>query len=812
MPLLWTALGFVLGVFLSREGDLPLGAAALLVTALGGGYLALRSWGLRWGLPLLLAAGVVLGLARGGTGVLDPPGDLDRYHGREVQVTGVVTSYPELFGEQVRIELDVEEVRPAGGDWSPADGALLAWAAPPAEVAEGRPFPYLAYGDRLVLAGRVAAPEPFSGFDYPRHLASQGIGSVIQRARVVEVEQEAAGVWWLRTVHRVRGRLARSLAEVLPEPQAAVAQTLLLGLRGGVPPDVSQDFRQSGTAHLLAISGLHVGIVLALGLGLSRWFLGRRRSAYLLVPLALMWAYALLAGASPSAVRASIMGTAYLLALATGRGANPLNALAVAAAAMVAWEPRWLWHLSFQLSFTAMAGVLLVGLPMWQGVRDTLARRDLLSGWRSHLWAATVGAVLVSLGAVLGSLPLVAFNFHQVPVLGIPTTLAALPVLPGLLLGGISSAVLGLVWAPLGWAAGWVPWLLGWYLTEMTERVATVSWAVVEVERMGPALVWGYYALLTAGLAAVGRDQWLPAAQRAARAVWRGPSLPHQRAALLLTVALLVGALWLAALSRPDGRLHLYFLDVGQGDALLVRTPGGFNLLVDGGPDARVTIPEVDRLLPVADRDIDVAVLSHPHANHLAGLMAMARRGRLERVVVPPPVAGEEGQSEWRRELEQLGVEMVEGSAGVTLTLRDGVWLEVVHPPLPLLAGTSSDVDNNGLVVLLRFGQAAAILPGDLRSEGEGVLLDGGADIFAQVLQVAHHGSDTSSTLEFLETVRPAAAVTSVGAGNPFGHPSPEVVARLRELLPEGALYRTDEDGTVELTTDGTRWWVKTHR
>ena len=533
----------------------------------------------------------------------------------------------------------------------------------------------------------IEAPQSFSGFDYPQHLASQGIGSLMRNAQVVEVEDRGGGEAWLRQLHRVRGGAARSLAETLPEPQASLTQALLLGLRGGVPAEVSDAFRRSGTAHLLAISGLHVGVVLALGLGAAHWLLGRRRRAYLLLPLALIWGYALLAGAPPSAVRASLMGTIYLLALATGRSASPLNALAVAALLMLAWQPRWLWHLSFQLSFAAMAGVVLLGLPAWSKLREVLARRAGAGLWGLRLWSGVGGGLLVSAGAVLGTLPLVAFNFHQVLLLGIPTTLVTLPVLPGILLGGLATAVLAALWAPLGWAVGWVPWLLGEYLELVVDGVARVSWSVVEVEELGPALVWGYYSLLGGVMAVLLRGRWLPAAGRVAGALWRGPATPRHRLGVLLAVGLLTGALWVAAFARPDDRLHLYVLDVGQGDAILVRTPGGHNLLVDGGPDPRVTLTAIDQILPYNDRTIDVALLSHAHADHLNGLMAMAERGRLERMVVPPPVAGDDDEALWRGELEDAGLELVQGSAGMTIALPDGVRLEVLHPPLPPNSG-----------------------------------------------------------------------------------------------------------------------------
>ena len=520
----------------------------------------------------------------------------------------------------------------------------------------------------------------------------------------------------------------------------------------------------------------------------------------------------LLAGVPPSALRAGLTGSVYLLAMATGRGASPLNALAMAALLMVAWEPRWLWHLSFQLSFAAMTGVVLLGLPAWARLREGIAKQAAAGPLALRLGTAVGGGIVVSGRAVLGSPPLVAFSFHQIPLLGIPATLITLPVLPGILVGGLATAVLASVWAPLGWAAAWAPWLLGKYVELVVDGVSQVPWAVIEVGGMGPALVWGYYGALAGVMALVLRRRWLPEALRMVAVVWRGPDDAWRRLAVLAVVGLVAAVLWAGGLNRTDNRLHLYVLDVGQGDAIFLRTPGGHNLMVDGGPDPRVTLAALDRILPFNDRTIDVALLSHPQADHMNGLLTLARRNRVERMGVPPPVPGESEQPPWRADLEVSGVELVEGSAGMLITLPDGVLLEILHPPLPPLSGTSSDLNNNSLVVLVRHEQAAALLTGDLEAVGELALLDSRADLSAQVLKVGHHGSDSSSTAEFLRAAQPAVVAISAGRDNPFGHPAAPAVARLEAVVTAEGVFQTAEHGTIELTTDGVRWWVKTAR
>ena len=816
MPLVWLAIGLVGGVLLSVELSSPWGSLVLLLVYLVGAYFLLRSVGIGFGLPLLLLVGVLVGLMRGSPGLLDPPGGLHLYHGGQVEVRGLVTDLPELVSGRLRLPVQVQQVRPTGGEWTDAQGSLLAWASTEISPIPDRAYPYVAYGDGITLEGPLEAPESFNGFDYPRYLAAQGIGSIVPRAQVLEVRTSAGDAWWLRQVQGLRTTLAAPLARVLPEPQGALSQALLLGRRGGLPPDLIDAFRRSGTSHILAISGLHVGIILGLSLIASEGLLGRRRNLYLLAPLLLMWTYALLAGASPSVMRASLMGSAYLLALATGRGTRPLNALAMAVILMLTLEPRWLWHLSFQLSFAAMTGVLVIGLPAWAQVRHRLGLQSqglgsgmdirrlgvLLLGW-------SLGVFLVSAGAVLGTLPLVAFNFHQVPLLGLLATLLMLPVLPGLIVGGFATAVLGLIWTPLGWAAAWLPLLLGKYTVLVAEAVAQLSWSVVPVSESAASMVWAYYTLLLGALTLAYRRRVIAGTRELLGSLWSGPSTTGQRAMALIVLAPLAIAPWLVGLARPDDLMHLYFLDVGQGDAALVRTPGGLNILIDGGPDERVTIPAVDRFLPLRDRDIDIAVLSHTDADHLNGLMALAQRGRIGMVAVPPLLPS--GGSLWRRQLERAGVDLVEGKAGLTMDLADGVLLEFLHPPDPPLGGTGSDTNNNGVVARISFRGATALFVGDLEAVGEQVLLQAGTNVSAQVLKLPHHGSASSSTKAFLMAVTPSILVLSVGADNRFGHPSPETLARIEDVLPEHQLFDTSTHGTIELTTDGARWWVKTH-
>jgi competence protein ComEC len=463
MPLVWPALGFAVGLFLGASWNLSPLPVMLLLAALPGGYVLSRPSGLRLGMPALLVAGLLLGVLRGGPELLLAPG-LSEYHGSSVELRGVVRGLPELVGSRVRLRMDVAEARtprPRSHDsgWRDAGGRVVAWVDGAIEPVDGRVHPFMLDGDGISISGSIVEPQPIGAFDYREHLLARGIGSVVSQAVVLEVAP-ADGFGPMRALHAARGRLARAIERHVPEPQAALTTALVLGLRGGLSRETSEQFRDSGLAHLLAVSGMHVGVMLGTSLVAAAWLFGRRRGLYLIAPLLILWAYVLLAGAPASAVRAGVVGTAYLLALWTGRASVPVNALGIATLAMLALDPRAAWDRSFQLSFAALAGVLLIGLPAWAWVSQhwtcpALARRlDPLTNRTLH---GTAAAALVSGGAVLGSLPLVAFNFGQVPVWGIPATLLALPLLPLLLVSGFATALVGIVIPPLATLVGLVP-------------------------------------------------------------------------------------------------------------------------------------------------------------------------------------------------------------------------------------------------------------------------------------------------------------------------------------------------------------------
>lgn len=275
-----------------------------------------------------------------------------------------------------------------------------------------------------------------------------------------------------------------------------------------------------------------------------------------------------------------------------------------------------------------------------------------------------------------------------------------------------------------------------------------------------------------------------------------------RRLVLALVFLTAIAVVFLRAL--PDGRLHVWFLDVGQGDAILIQTPDDRQILVDGGPSPSALLDQLGVVLPFWDRSIDLLVLTHPDADHLSGLVPVFERyevaGVLDSVGEDDPdgetwlaVVHAEGAS---RQLAAAGLQVIAGS--VTLT--------VLNPPAD--SGKALDGNNRSVVLRLDYGESSVLLTGDAEAEAERAMLRGGLPLAASVLKVGHHGSVASTSAAFLTAVKPSLAVISVGADNRFGHPAPELLERLQGI----EVLRTDEQGRIELVSEGVGWQVRTER
>ncbi len=723
-----------------------------------------------------------------------------------VEIKGMVTNDPEDRNVTAIFHLAASEIKTAGKTKQVTGQVLIRVPR----------YPKYAYGDVLKVTGKLETPSQLGDFDYKGYLAAQDIYSVMNYPRV-EILDTGQGFKPLAWLYSLRNGIAQSLSLALPEPQSALAQGILLGIRGNIPSPLMDAFARTGTAHLLAISGLNLAIVIGILLSIGIWLFGRRYSIYIWLALFATWFYALLAGMNPPIIRGAIMGSLFLVGEFLGRQRSTLTALAFAAAVMVGIEPQVLWQASFQLSFLSMAGLILL-FPNFQnlGRKGVIAaigkQRNLAS-----LFNAIIDSFAVTLAATLMSWPLIAYYFGIVSFVSLPATFFAMPAMPGIIITSALVGIAGLFAQPLAWILGWIAWLFISYFIIVLHAFDALPFSFVKLDSIHIWQVWCYYTLMAI--------VWLSLRHRRRLADFFSSRLskirqlacdasrlaPRVNKGWVIYPLLIIASLvWIAVLSMPDDKLHVSILNVGQGDATLIQTPNGQNILVDGGPNSQAINMELGRKLAFWDRKIHLVVLTQPQADHLTGLVEVLRKYKVKHAIDPGITCSSAICQQWHNEIENKGIKYEIAHANQEINLGNGIRLEVLHPPLPLLDSTPDDIDNNGIVLRLSWNEISFLLTADIRQEAECYLIAHRANLRNTVLKVAHHGSLTSTSPGFLAVACPDVAVITSGAGNRFGLPNTRVVDRLIKEVGIDRVYQTSKHGTIEFITDGKRLWVKT--
>ncbi|MCI0546530.1 MAG: DNA internalization-related competence protein ComEC/Rec2 [Candidatus Rokubacteria bacterium] len=757
-PLLPLALAFALGagIGLGVEAPLWLGpaglaGAALLLMAGRGRSLAGASIG-------VVVLCVLAGWARVALpdpfppvrGIVSGPTVLEGLVGGALEIEGPRTRFPLVLRGT-----GTEPVRPAAG----VVPLSLYGPAPP-----------LTPGDHVRVAGEVRALEPFRNPGAeprggrprtPRHFATA-------RATGVERLPPAPVPWWLRTrlwIHTV-------IEGHLPPVSGALLEGLLIGERRQLPPTLLGDFRRAGVYHVLAISGFNVALVAGSAFLLFRLVRVPAPLAAVLA-LATLLAFAAVVGGQPSVLRATVMGGLFLAAGLLGRESRVWNSLAAALVVLLVLDPGSLAEPGLQLSFAATAGLLHLG--PWTRAR--------LAPWCPGPIAS---ALAVSVGAQLGVTPVMLLHFGQLSPLGVVANLLVVPLAGLLTTGGVLTLAVATVSEPVARPLFQSLWLLLVLLRVIVRAFAALPGAIVYVSPP-PAL-----AVAAAGLALL----FLPWA--------RG------RAAALGVAALAIGAgLATIVAALPDGLARVVVLDVGQGEAILIRAPNGQALLVDtggGGPGRgdrgeRVVVPVLRRL---GLRRLTALALTEGAADHAGGLAGLLEGMPIDEVWIP---AGSEGAA-W------LGPVAARGIPRRVLARGDRRWIgpllvTVLHPGRTTTPGEPESGERareEPLLLRVEWGLFAAVLATGTGT-AEATTLGAGQPLEATMLKVSGNGSRRGSPPEFLAAVGPRLAAIPVGARNPFGHPAADVLARLGAV---GAMvYRTDQDGAIDVRSDGIRVWAR---
>ncbi len=646
-------------------------------------------------------------------------------------------------------------------------------------------YPPVEPGDIVEVGGRTR-PRPDN--PYGAYLARLGAWGTLD-ARTLELidrpNDPATGL------EHLRRDADAVLTRVLPEPEAGLAAGILIGLRDRVDRDVAAAFTTAGVSHVVAISGWNIAIV-ASAIAAVAGSLGRRRRT-VVTALAIV-AYIAFAGASPSVLRAGAMAGVVLFARETGRAGRAAAALSWAATLLLLADPALIEDAGFQLSSLATAGLIAWATPVTE-------RLDRWTGGHLPRWLSE--SLGVSLAAQAATLPIVLAAFGRLALIAPLVNLLVVPLVAPAMAAGLLAMAGGVVVAiGLPEAIGTILAAPGWVALRLiigiVDVAASVPLASVDVEPpIGVALGAGSGAMIVALMA------WAPrrrSAGRSAGTIAARPARPRSTPFRLATAGLIasVAVAGAVAVTRSPGVARISVLDVGQGDAILVEGSRGGRLLVDGGPDPDRLLVQLDRRIPPWDRRLDAVILTHPHEDHVAGLALLLARYRVARVLEPGMRGPGPGYAAWLDRLARPGAPAHLAIASGDRLSVDEIALRVLWPirgKVPAEPPDSGTGINNVSVVLLgAIGERRFLLAGDVEQDIDPSLLAAGLPRL-DFLKVAHHGSRTATTEQFVEAVRPKVAVASAGAGNRYGHPARSTMERLAEA---GArVYRTDRDGTV---------------
>lgn len=728
-------------------------------------------------------------------------------------IHGRILTPPEIRGSRISFVIAVASL---GGEGEAVRGRIRvssAWEGMPA----------LQSGDEICFSGRIRKIRNFrnpGGFDYARFMAFRDIQcSAHVRKGSLKVMARAKREGFRDPMPGARRRIHARIIEECPDSAGGILAALLIGEKSDIEPRLRAMFNRAGISHLLAISGLHIGSILALSYGAFRWIFafitpllwnGWLRKAAAMASLIPVLAYATLAQWSPSTQRAVCMAAAVCLSLWCERESDIGSSIALAALVILVIFPPALFSISFQLSFAAVVAIV-GGMPVVISGKSPDGRRIAVMKEKVRTFMA------MSLLAVLGTLPLSMLYFNQVSFIGIIANLFYIPLVGGLVLPlgllSVSLFPISIALAGYGFHACGKILDAGLKILPFFSELPFGSFITVTptVFEIGIYYAAGWAALMLLRSKASGIER---------------PGGSRRRAALLWCAILAVAVgdvlFWTHDRFFRDD-LRVTVIDVGQGSSALVEFPRGYRMLIDGGGYYDRSIFDVgERLVaPFLRRrkilTLDAVVLSHPDSDHLNGLLAIAEQFHVKTLWTTGVETDGENFRTLMETVERRNIPAPSFDQLPRRTKINGADLEIVYPPPGFQREDQERRDqeewrrksnNRSMVIAVRLGEVGILFPGDIEKAAEEDLVARfGARLRQRVLVAPHHGSRTSSTWPFLRCVSPEVVLVSAGWENRFRCPHPDVLARYREM--DVRILRTDADGALVLETDGRRLVVK---
>jgi competence protein ComEC len=692
----------------------------------------------------------------------------------EYLVDGVIQVPPDVGDGYTNLRLRVEQVTPVPvqdevANSIPVHGLLLA------RVPIGASYNY---GDRIQLHGRLETPPENADFSYRDYLARHGIYSYMFYP-AVSLLQQGQGSPFFSALYAFRQHALDLVYSLFPDPEASLMAGILLGVQSGIPQNVTNAFRLTGTSHIIVISGFNITIIAAMFTLVFSRILGVRRGA--LVAAIGIILYTLLVGANPAVVRAAILGILTLLGYQLGRQQTGLNSLIFVAAVMAVITPSVLWDVSFQLSFAATLGIMLYAAMFTQWFAH-LAERYSSITTANRLAGPVEEYFLLTLAAQLTTLPLIIYYFKRLSLTALIANPLILPAQPPLMVLGLISVLSGMVFHPIGQLFAWAAWPFTAYTIRVVEWLAAAPHGSIPIGQVGfPMILLSYTLLFTVTFT---RTHISGIARRLT------PAVP------LAILATLTFVVWKAAFNAPDDRLHVTILDVGTGDAVLIQSPTGRSVLINGGPSTIALSDALGRRLPLFNHSLDWLVVADIDSEDLTAVPGILERFPPTNVLWAGNTTGTHAVADLQTQLLSLSIPITSMLPGQALNMGSGASLRVLA------------TDPKGADLLLEWENFRMLLPMGLDFGALDSLQQNSAMRSISAVMLPESGYAPLNPPELIDFLHPQLALLSVAAGDKTGLPSPETL----EALTGYNLLRTDHNGWIEITTDGSQMWAEAQK
>ena len=789
MPLFWVSLGFLLGICLAHTFSISIliwSILALFGASLGilfsrrkfpkiYQHLRQLTEKLQFSPTILslVAVFVSLGAIRYELALpANNPSFIGYYNDREAEyvLDGVVIEPPDKRDTYTNLRLNIRQLRVTGeGKFTPVNGTLLARVSTTTDFV---------YGDLIRLEGRPVTPAENEDFSYREYLAIQGIYSYLYYPST-HLLLHGQGNPIKSALFTFKQNALEKIYNLYPDPEASLMAGILLGVEAGIPPSVQEAFRLTGTSHIIVISGFNITIIAALFAVFFSRILGKGKGA--IVAAIGIILYTLLVGANAAVVRAALLGLLTLLGHQFGRRQVGLNSLAFTGALMAVVTPKVLWDVSFQLSFMATLGIMLYAEPLTKwfiGLSSHFLPRE-----RAERLAGPVGEYfLLTLAAQVTTLPVMIYYFKRISLTSLIANPLILPAQPAVMVLGGISVLSGMIFKPLGQVIAWTAWPFIAYTIRVVEWLATIPHGSIPLGQVAfPLLLLFFVILFTLTFH---HSQITPLIKRLT------PIFP------LTLIAVSTILVWRAAYYAPDNRLHITILDVGTGEAVLIQSPTGRSVLINGGPSTISLSDSLGRRLPPFNRNLDWLLTADIDEEDLSGITGNLERFPTGKVLWAGNNFGTRSILDLKAEITNLAIPITRAQVGQALELGQGAKLSVIY------------VNQRGAVLLLQWENFSMLLPMGMDFEAlENIESNSMMRNISAVL-LAESGYAPLNPPDLISYLNPQVALLSVAAGDRNGLPSPETIHALEGYN----LLRTDQNGWIELTTDGNALWTHVQR